>query len=236
MRVAVIQMSIDDVSRSNNQRRAFALIAQAAEQDPIPEVVCLPGCCDGDTLEPEETASAAASETFVEVLAGRAREMGVSLVVGFTEFDGEHTYDAAAWCDADGDILTRHRRICLAKKEAARFRKGESIRIAHSLFGPVGVLVGPDACDGAIVASMAQMGATTIFVPCRSLDSRQLDRMVRQATENRVWVVVADSVGPAGGGGCSRIIDPTGNIVCRARNDDEQILAYDIQLEKSSSC
>ncbi len=236
MRVAVVQMSIDDHSRSNNQRRAFALIAQAAELDPIPEVVCLPGCCDGDTIEPEEATSAGTSESFMEVLAGRAREMGVSLVVGFTEFDGEHTYDAATWCDADGDILTRHHRICLTKKDTARFRKGESIRIAHSLFGPVGVLVGTDACDGAIVASIAQMGATIIFAPCRGLDARQLDRLVRQATESGVWLVVADSVGPAGGGGCSRIIDPAGRIVCRAENDDEQILTYDIQLEKSSSC
>ena len=236
MRVAVIQMSIDDLSRSNNQRRAFALIAQAAEQDLIPEVVCLPGCCDGDTLEPEEATSVAASETFVEVLAGRAREMGISLVVGFTEFDGAHTYDTAVWCDADGDILIRHRRICLTKKDTARFRKGESIRVAHSLFGPVGVLVGPDACDGAIVASMAQMGARVIFAPCRGLDSSQLDRLVHQATENEVWLVAADSVGPGGGGGCSRIIDPAGKIVCRAKNDDELILTYDIQLEKSSLC
>lgn len=236
MRVAVIQMNIDDLSRSNNQRRAFALIARAAEQDPIPEVVCLPGRCDGDMTEPQEPTSTAASEAFIEVLAGRAREMGVSLVVGFTEFDGEHTYDAAAWCDADGDILTRHQRICLTKKEAARFRKGESIRIAHSLFGPVGVLVGSDACDGAIVVSMARMGATVIFAPCVGLDSGQLDCLVKQAIENQVWLVVADSVGPGGGGGCSRIIDPTGKIVCRAKNEDEQILMYDIQLEKSSSC
>ena len=235
MRVAVIQMSIDDTSRSNNQRRAFALIAQAAEQDPIPEVVCLPGCCDGDTLEPEEASSAATSEAFVEVLAGRAREMGVSLVVGFTEFDGAYRYDTAVWCDADGDILTRHQRICLTPKDTSRFRKGESIRIAQSLFGPVGVLVGQDACNAAIVTSITQMGAAILFAPCRGLDSSQLDRLVHQATEHEVWLVVADSVGPAGGGGCSRIVDPAGRIVCRAKND-EQILTYDIQLEKSSSC
>ncbi len=103
LRVAVIQMEVDGESRANNQRRAFELIAKAAEMDPAPEVICLPGRCEGGTLtEEDDSASSVASTTFTEVLAARAREMGVSVVVGFAEFDGQQNYDCAAWLDADG--------------------------------------------------------------------------------------------------------------------------------------
>ena len=108
LRVAVIQMEVDGESRANNQRRAFELIAKAAEMDPVPEVICLPGRCEGGALaEGDVAASAVASTTFTEVLASQAREMGVSVVVGFAEFDGQHQ----ALAVREDEFLTMYRRM-----------------------------------------------------------------------------------------------------------------------------
>lgn len=235
MRVAVIQMEVDGESRANNQRRAFELIAKAAEMDPVPEVVCLPGRCEGGSrVEGDDAASAVTSETFTEVLASQAREMGVSVVVGFAEFDGQHQYDCAAWIDADGDMLVKHRRITVDRDESRHFDRGRSIQVALSLFGPVGVLVGDDVCNDAIVGTVKQMGAPVVFVcGCWAVPPKE-QRLCKLARAHGVWLVIADSGGPGGGQGHSRIIDPEGSVACAA-DKGGQILTYDIDVEQAVS-
>ncbi len=235
MRVAVIQMEVDGESRANNQRRAFELIAQAAELDPVPEVICLPGRCEGGSLvEGDDAASVLTSRTFTGVLASQAREMGVGVVVGFAEFDGQHHYDCAAWIDADGDMLVKHRRITMERDEPQRFARGRSIQVALSLFGPVGVLAGDDVCNDAIVGTVKQMGAPVIFVcGCWAVAPKE-QLLCKLARAHGVWLVIADSGGPGGGRGHSRIIDPQGTVACAA-DKGGQILTYDIDVEQAVS-
>ncbi len=235
MRVAVIQMEVDGESRANNQRRAFELIAKAAEMDPAPQIICLPGRCEGGSLvEGDDAASDITSTTFTEVLASQAREMGVSVVVGFAEFDGQHQYDCAAWFDADGDMLVKHRRITVEREESRHFARGRSIQVALSRFGPVGVLVGDDVCNDAIVATVKQMGAPVVFVcGCWAVPPKE-QRLCKLARAQGVWLVIADSGGPGGGKGHSRIIDPEGTVACAA-DKGGQILTYDIDVEQAVS-
>ncbi len=233
--MAVIQMEVDRESRANNQRRAFELIAKAAEMDPVPEVICLPGRCEGGALvEGDDAASVLTSKTFTEVLASQAREMGVSVVVGFAEFDGQHQYDCAAWIDADGDMLVKHRRIIVERDESRHFDRGRSIQVALSLFGPVGVLVGDDVCNDAIVATVKQMGAPVVFACGCWADPPKEQRLCKLARAQGVWLVIADSGGLDGGQGHSRIIDPEGTVAC-ATDTGGQILTYDIDVEQAVS-
>ncbi len=235
MRVAVIQREVDGEGRANNQRRAFELIAKAAEMDPVPEVVCLPGRCEGGSLaEGDDAASALTSTTFTEVLASQAREMGVSVVVGFAEFDGQHRYDCAAWFDADGDMLVKHRRITMDRDESRHFARGRSIQVALSLFGPVGVLVGDDVCNDAIVGTVKQMGAPVVFACGCWADPPKGQLLCKLARAHGVWLVIADSGGPGGSKGHSRIIDPQGTVACAA-DEGGQILTCDIDVEQAVS-
>ena len=235
MRVAVVQMSIDAQSRAHNQRRAYELIAQAADHDPAPEVICLPACCDGGMVE-QPTASAALSEAFVEVLAAQAREMGVSLVIGFSEFDDTRLYHSAAWCDADGDVLAKRRRVTGSESESFRFDEGHAIATAHTLFGPIGVLAGEDACDASIIAAVAQTGASIIFAPASKTTARQAEQSCKLASQHHLWLTIVNSVGSGGGTGQSRIIDPDGQTVCMASRDREELLFHNIDLEQPTSC
>ncbi len=235
MRVAVIQMEVDSESRAHNQRRAYELIAKAAEMNPVPEVICLPGRCEGGPLvEGDDAASALTSKTFTEVVASRAREMGVSVVVGFTEFDGQQQYDCAAWFDADGDMLVKHRRITVECDESRHYARGRSIQLAPSLFGTVGVLVGDDVCDDAIVETVKKMGAPVVFVCGCWADPPKEELLCKLARTHGVWLVIADSGGAGSGPGHSRIIDPKGTVACAA-DKGEQILTCDIDVEQAVS-
>lgn len=235
MRVAVVQMSIDAHSRAHNQRRAYELIAQAANHEPAPEVICLPACCDGGMAEPQR-ASAGLSDVFVEVLASRAREMGVSLVVGYSDFDAEGSRSSAAWCDADGDVLAKHRGISACDSESRRFGEQLAMGTAQTIFGPISVLAGEDACNASNVAAVARMGASIIFAPGSKTTARHAEQLCKLAGKHHLWVVIINSVGSGGGSGQSRIIDPQGRTVCTASLEREQVLVHNIDLEQPTSC
>ena len=68
VRVAIAQMKVDPHSRATNQRRAMALLDQAAELDPPPELICLPGLCDGGSALPPPTP--AMTDSFAGILPG----------------------------------------------------------------------------------------------------------------------------------------------------------------------
>ena len=235
MRVAVVQMSVDAQSRANNQRRACELLVRAAEEELAPEVICLPARCEGALADHADSLSSTVSESFVEVRAAQAREMGGSRVTGFTEHGGDRRYDCAAWYDADGDMLIKHRKIMVAREDSTHYGKGQTVGVAHSIFGPVGVVVGEDVCSESIVATVKLMGARIIFAPCCWNTDRQGEQLCALASEAGMWIVIVNSVGDGGGNGLSTIIDHTGQVVCTADGDAEQIIAHDIDLENSAS-
>lgn len=210
-------------------------MVRAADQEPAPEVICLPARCEGALADHADSLSATVSESFVEVLAAKARELGVSLVTGFTEHGGERRYDCAAWYDADGDMLIKHRKITVAREDSKHYAKGQTVGVAHSIFGPVGVVVGEDVCSASIVATVKLMGARIIFAPCCWNTDRQSEPLCALATEAGVWMVIVNSVGAGGGNGRSIIIDHTGQVVCTADGDAEQVITHDIDLEISAS-
>lgn len=238
MRVTVIQMQIEHDSRARNQREACRWIEQAAELDPAPEVICLPARCDGTPLDDRcLVVTAAMCESFREVIAACGREMGVSLVLGYLERDGDQVHDSAVWCDADGDVRLCHRRITLEGDESARLTPGHSIQTEATLFGRVGVVVGADACAPTVVGSMRNMGAEVIFAPSCWHDAPSYqDRLCALAAEHHIWMVLANGVGTSGGNGRSRIIDPGGRTVCALADEQPALLNCNIQLENSRLC
>lgn len=237
MRIAIAQMSIDPQSRAGNLRTVCALIDEAAELDPPPGVVCLPARCDGTMTDRAGPGSIAMTDTFVEVAAARAREQGISLVLGFCDTDGELLHDAVAWCDADGDVLIKHRKVNLLHDESDIFSRGECLRVQRTLFGTVGLLVGEDVLEPAIVSTLAKMGAGIVFVAGFWRDSTQIaEQVCSLARANSVFVVLANSVGSAGGDGLSKMIDPTGSVICEAGATEQEIICQEIDLETKESC
>lgn len=231
MRVALGQMAVDPFSRAANQRHACETILAAANLNPIPDVLCLPGCCDGGSPGPRSrTVTAAMADTFVEVLALRAREMGLPLVFGFSETDGERRYDSAAWCDADGDLHHKHRRIMLRPEEHEFLSRGTALQAVLTVFGTIGVLVGDDAWNASLTAALRAMGCAMLLMPL-CVDNLADRQGTLQETARRcgLWIVAVNSASPAGRGGGSVIIDPRGRAHA-ALGTGEELACFEIEI------
>ncbi len=208
MRIALLQIEVDPHSRSTTLRHAADGIVATAEGDPAPDLICLPGRLDG-----LDSVTSGMTDTFVETLAFKAREMGLHVTFGFREEELNHTLDSAVWCDADGDVLLKQQRITRDASSAPP--SAMSFRIAPTLYGRVGLLVGDDAWSIPLVGAMQAMGARLIVVPCcrNDLDQR-LSALCEQARSHGLWMVVSNSIMTTVANGGSVIIDPNGQVVC----------------------
>ncbi len=234
MNVALIQMRIEDETRSGNPRRALERVVSAAENDPPADLIGLGGRVDGLWRpDPVEALSLAMVDAFPEVLSAKAREVGTHVVAGVTETDGERLYDSAVWLDADGDLLTRHRRIMLSEVERRWLTPGTDLRVHKMPWGTAGLLVGDDVCSSWLVGSLRQMGASWIVSVCAWKNGRRRGESLSAiAREHGVWLVVVNSL-IAGGDGQTRIINPTGRVVVELGNE-EGILNGRIESERTS--
>lgn len=227
MRVALVQMSIDSESRSTNQRRSLELLCKAAETTPPPEVVCFPARSDCAHVD-DSTATTAMTDAFVEVVAAKARELGISVVFGFADFAADALYDAAVWCDADGDTVIRHRRVRLTDDDS-RFAAGHAVRLAETIFGPVGVLVGPDGWCPELVGTVRTMGAPILFMCCHEAGLPTKD-IAALAKQYGLWFVVTNASSASGANGSSHVVAPDGTTRCSAQAEEE-IIHCDIDME-----
>jgi predicted amidohydrolase len=231
--VAVAQVAVDPLSRAANQRRAHEIIGAAANLNPIPDVLCLPALCDGGLPEAAmRPLTAAMTDTFVEVLALRAREMGLALVFGYCENDGRHLYDTAAWCDADGDLLHKQRRITLRGREPEFLARGSSLAAVPTLFGTLGLLVGEDAWNPSLSTALQAMGSTVLFLLfCGGGVGQHHSELQETARRSGLWLVAVNAAGADGRGGGSTVIDPSGRPLA-AFGMAEELACVEVDLGK----
>lgn len=116
MRVGLVQFPRAPGERATNLIRTLGAIDRAAAAEPGPDLLILPGQCDGDPTGREPTGEVsladeippltqAMAEAFSESIAARAREWGVYIAFGaFRNRDGV-VAEGAALFDPDGDVL-----------------------------------------------------------------------------------------------------------------------------------
>jgi len=166
VRIALIQMAIVPGRRSANLVSALGWIDKACDLDPAPDLVVLPECSDIGWLAPGAAELAEpVGGSFAESVAAKAREMGVHLVAGLTERDGEALYSAGVLFDVDGDVLLRQRKINLQASDNA-YAPGDRLRVRQTAWGRVGIEVSTDLLAGCITDALAAMGARIILSPC----------------------------------------------------------------------
>lgn len=129
MRVAMAQVRLDDASRSATIQDIMSAVDRAADTDPAPDLVVLPGGCDGDGR-----ATAAVRESVVEAIAHRAREWGVYVAAGM--HGGAQREACALLFDADGDMVA-----CSSQSNAGEPDSDASNVVIHeSPCGAIGVV------------------------------------------------------------------------------------------------
>jgi predicted amidohydrolase len=209
-----------------NQETARAAVAELAARGAdlvvLPEM-WLTGYDPGHLVEHSGRAAEPLDGPLVARLRSWAREQSVMLCAGtIPELDGSDVYNTAVLIDADGELLTAHRKVHLYRPggEHLAFAAGSSLRVVEtSRLGPVGVLVcfDGDFCESARTLALAGAGLVILPSAYETAAERWWDLLYpAQALGNAQWWVMANQCGDNGSieflGG-SRVIAPDGEIV-----------------------
>jgi len=249
MRIALVQMQIDMSQRQANLARALAWMERAARLEPPPDVICLPECCDFGWLSqsgPDEAEPFGGG--FVETLAGKACQLGVYLVVGFTDRDGDRVYNAAAMFDPQGRPILTHRKINVLDIARDLYAVGGELRTAATPFGRVGLTICADSWVSCITRTLAMMGVRIVFSPCawaceagnESDNLEAIKNWYRDRTkESDVYLVGINGVGRVTEGvwqgrilhGNSLVYGPGGRGLLCGPTNEETLLTLEVSVD-----
>jgi predicted amidohydrolase len=198
------------------------LAARGADLVVLPEM-WLTGYDPGQLAEHSRRAAEPLDGPLVTRLRSWARDLSVMLCAGtIPELAGSVVYNTAVLIDADGEVLTTHRKVHLyrAGGEDVAFGAGSSLQVVHtSQLGRVGVLVCFDGDFFESARTLALAGAELVILPAayEAAAERWWDLLYpAQALGNGQWWVMANQCGDNGSieflGG-SRVIAPDGEVV-----------------------
>jgi N-carbamoylputrescine amidase len=174
---------------------------------------------------------------------------GTDVVVGFHERGrGLHTYNAAAYFEA-GELRHLHRKLYLPTygifEERKHFSPGQSMRAFDTRWGRQALLICNDAWQPQLTFIAVQDGARVLLLPTNSAQSlfpqhydsasywRDITRFYARMFQS--FVVFTNRVGQEGRlrfWGGSHIVNPWGEIVAEAPEDQEVIVTAEIDLEQ----
>jgi predicted amidohydrolase len=179
-----------------------------------------------------------------EFLSRAAADHGVQVVIGLTETSdaaGEagHLYNAVVLVGAEG-VLARYRKVHTGGVEKCLWNRGRDWIVTDSVAGRLGFLVCYDLVFPEAARSLAVGGAQILVVPTawgKTVDptfTRGYDLFSRcRALENQIFLISSNLVGGDGLGflGCSRIVNPRGEIVAESEGPGLAITAIDVAAD-----
>ena len=253
MKIASVQLKAHNVwEYQEAEAEILDRIDLAAEQGA--ELVVLPECAyPAYFLELDPPAASRALERTQAVLdriAQKARDLHVYVALGIALPEGGKLYNAAVLFDDEGKILHRACKSNLWHFDDRCFTPGEDFQTVETKFGRLGMMVCADGRIPEIARILALQGAQVIIDVVNLVATAQSpkDLMNQQyafmlpvrAMENGVWLVTADKCGMEGNCavylGRSMVIDPAGQIVAECPPDREEILFFDINVQKACGC
>jgi omega-amidase len=235
--VAAIQMQVVSGEPRKNIIRAEAMLNEAARKGA--QAALLPELwTTGYALERfEELAEDCAGMT-LEFLQGEAKRLGMAIVGGsFPEKRPDGIYSTCYIIGADGSQLAAYSKEHLFPllKEPQFLKAGKPGVVTDTRLGKWGTLICFDIRFPESARQLAYRGARVLWVPAewphpRLEHWRTLLRA--RAIENQLFVVAANRTGQGDNSnwcGHSTIIDPWGNILAEAA-EDETVLVADLDM------
>ena len=168
IRVALGQIEVSPADVAGNLTRAAGAVTDAQRSGA--DLLVLPEALDVGWADPR-AAELAAPLDRGRPLAGlraAARAASIHVCAGLTERDGDAVYNTAVLIDPKGEVLLRHRKIHELDFAAEVYAQGDTLTIAETSLGAVGVVICADAFapGQALTRALAQMGAGIIVCPC----------------------------------------------------------------------
>jgi N-carbamoylputrescine amidase len=239
MKIACIQMNSNNEPAINVQRACTFIDQVWAEHQP--DLIILPEFFntlyfsqyhDPKYLNLAEPADGPSLSAIRE----QAARHGVYVVAPIYEIDGPGRYfDTAFLIDRVGQIVGRYRKVhpaATTSLEKVYFRYGSDFPIWNIEGWRVGIIICYDTFFPESARMLTVKGAELLICPfAGGRIPLWYELHCIRAFENLVYVAVCDKVGQEGEwtfGGKSVIIDPLGNIVCKASDQDEAIIVAEL--------
>lgn len=244
--VACIQMQPEIGAKARNVAHSVGLIEEAHARGA--RLIVLPELCNsGYVFESREEAFALseslADGSTIGTWAAVAARLGVTLVAGFAERDGDALYNAAAVI-GPGGVLGGYRKMHLWGAENLYFEAGNlGMPVFHTPFGRIACAICYDIWFPEVFRMASGGGADILCVPTNWVpmpaQRPELPVMANVlamggAHSNGMFVAAADRVGSERGQpflGCSLIVDSQGwPVAGPASATDEAILVAAVNL------
>jgi predicted amidohydrolase len=197
LRVGLVQLSVATNRRTENLRRADALIREAA-QDGCELVVLPEAFATALNLPKSHEVAEPVPGPVTHWLAERAGRHGIWIAAGLLERNGEQVHSSAVLVDEHGGIADLYRRTVVYDLEA-HFLAGEvGTRVVDTPLGRIGLVVGYDIQFPEVLRGLFADGVEIIV--CPSILLRPFAEPVRQmllarAAENCAYVLFAGATG-----------------------------------------
>ena len=238
MRVAVAQIEPKLAEPRRNLEVCVARLEAAAAKDA--ELLVLPECAiPGYVFDSLAEARPYAEEIpgpSTDVLAAACARLGVHVVCGLLEADGEGVRNAAVLVGPDGLIGT-YRKTHLPFLGVDRFvTPGEELPVFDTPLGRIGIEICYDLRFPEVTRSLALAGADLVVLPTNwPVEARANAELLvpARAYENRVYLLVANRVGSertAEFCGRSQIVDPAGTRLAETDAVSEALLVADVDV------
>ena len=241
MRVAVAQIEPKLAEKERNLEACLARLDAAAAEGA--ELLVLPECAlPGYMFDSAEEALPFAEEIpgpSTETLERESRRLGLHVVCGLLERDGDALRNSAVLVGPDGLVGT-YRKSHLPFLGVDRFVvPGDELNVYDTPLGRIGIEICYDLRFPEVTRTLALKGADIVAHPTNFPMAARLQTeliTVARAAENRVYLLTANRVGKERWGefcGWSQIVDPFGKRLAEAGETEEALLVADVELEKA---
>jgi N-carbamoylputrescine amidase len=184
-----------------------------------------------------------------ELFAGRARQLGVVVVLNLYERDGDHTYDSSPVLDADGKLLGTTRMIHIMEgpcfHETDFYHPGDrGAAVYETAIGRLGVAICYDRHYPEYMRALGVKRAEIVVVPqagsMGEWPAGVFEAELQVASfQNGYFAALANRVGPEECltfAGESYVTDPLGRVIARSPAEQEHILYADLDFSLLAQC
>ncbi|MFC1989494.1 nitrilase-related carbon-nitrogen hydrolase [Chloroflexota bacterium] len=242
VKIAAVQMEPRIMENKENLHKVLLNTRTAAQNSA--DLIVFPECAlSGYVFTSREEAM-----PFMDTIPGPStdelsaccKELGVHLIIGLLEIDGDRCFNTAVLVGPQG-LIGKYRKNHLPFLGIDRFidRGDKPFQVYGTPIGNIGMHICYDCNFPESARVMALLGADILALPTNWPEGRgKIAKYVinTRAYENRVHLVAVDRVGVERGTrfiGLSKIVDAWGDTLTQGSADDEQIIYAEVSLAEA---
>lgn len=242
VKIAAVQMNPQLMQNRENLNKILLGVETAASNGA--ELIVFPECALSGYMFSSREEAKPFMETIpgpaIDEMAIRCKKLGVYIVVGMLETDGDRCFNAAVLMGPDG-LVGKYRKNHLPFLGIDRFVDpgDKPFEVHQTLLGNVGILICYDCTFPESARVLTLLGADILVLPTNWPVGREKasDCVIKtRAYENKVYLVAVDRVGIERSTrfiGNSKIIDTWGNVLSQANSDDEQTIYAEVKIAEA---